>query len=435
MREDWIETYLPNVCDILDNLRKPINSAERTKRIEGKKESELYPYYGATGQVGFIDDFLTDGNYVLIGEDAAPFLDFTKDVAYKISGKTWVNNHAHILKSYFNDDFLLHYLNQFQYRDFVTGTTRLKLTQGALRRMPVRLAPLPEQRAIVLKIENLFASLDKGIADLKTAQEQLKVYRQAVLKKAFEGEFTNKNIKEGELPDGWKWVKLGEVADSIDPQPSHRTPPISIDGIPYIGIGDVDKITGKIDFENARKVSNEVLEEHINRYSLCEHDFIIGKIGTIGKPIKIPTKRFFTLSANVVLIKPNKKLCFGDYIFNLCNSFVVEQQFKDGAKATTHAAFGIQKVRNLLIPLPPSLAEQYAIVREIESRLSVCDKVEQSIAEALEKAEALRQSILKKSFEGKLLSEDEIAKCKQEADYEPAAKLLERIKMDNRKKY
>jgi len=77
-----------------------------------------------------------------------------------------------------------------------------------------------------------------------------------------------------------------------------------------------------------------------------------------------------------------------------------------------------------------SIEDQLLTVKEIESRLSVCDKVEQSISEALEKAEALRQSILKKAFEGKLLSEAEIAKCKQEPDYEPAAKLLERIKKE-----
>lgn len=76
--------------------------------------------------------------------------------------------------------------------------------------------------------------------------------------------------------------------------------------------------------------------------------------------------------------------------------------------------------------------EQHAIVHEIESRLSVCDKVEQSISEALEKAEALRQSILKKAFEGKLLSEAEIAKCKQEADYEPASVLLERLRKEKK---
>jgi type I restriction enzyme S subunit len=144
---------------------------------------------------------LTDGEFVLIGEDAAPFLDYTKDVAYQISGKTWVNNHAHILKSKFNDEFLRHYLNNFNYKDYVSGTTRLKLTQGRLKQIPLKIPPLPEQRAIVAKIEELFSDLDQGIADLKKAQDQLKVYRQAVLKKAFEGELTKEwREKQTDLP-------------------------------------------------------------------------------------------------------------------------------------------------------------------------------------------------------------------------------------------
>ncbi len=90
-------------------------------------------------------------------------------------------------------------------------------------------------------------------------------------------------------------------------------------------------------------------------------------------------------------------------------------------------------IKRIPFPFPPTLVEQNVIVREIESRLSVCDKVEQSINEALEKAETLRQSLLKKAFDGKLLSEAEIAECKQEADYEPASVLLERIKKEKQK--
>jgi type I restriction enzyme S subunit len=86
-------------------------------------------------------------------------------------------------------------------------------------------------------------------------------------------------------------------------------------------------------------------------------------------------------------------------------------------------------IKNIPTPVP-TLSEQHQIVREIESRLSVCDKVEQNIAEALEKSEALRQSILKKAFEGKLLSPAEIEACRREADYEPASALLERIRKE-----
>ena len=215
MREDWVDVELEEVCEICDNLRKPINSKERNKRIKGKKNSELYPYYGATGQVGLIDDYLTNGKYVLIGEDGAPFYDFTKNIAYLIKGKTWVNNHAHILLSNFNNKFLLHYLNQFNFHGFVSGTTRLKLTQGSLKKIPVVIAPLPEQRAIVAKIEQLFSKLDNGIANLKTAKDKLEIYRQAVLKKAFEGELTKEwREKQTDLPSADELLK--HIKDAIE---------------------------------------------------------------------------------------------------------------------------------------------------------------------------------------------------------------------------
>jgi type I restriction enzyme S subunit len=111
----------------------------------------------------------------------------------------------------------------------------------------------------------------------------------------------------------------------------------------------------------------------------------------------------------------------------------MQAQFTKGTNSTTQGAFGIKKFRLLKIPTP-SIIEQNQIVREVESRLSVCDAVEESIVTSLEKAHALRQSILKKAFEGKLLSEQEIAACKAHKDYEPASLLLERIKEEKMKK-
>ena len=87
-----------------------------------------------------------------------------------------------------------------------TGTTFRAISGDVVKSTKIYLPPLPEQHRIVAKIEELFSSLDKGIESLKTAQAQLKTYRQAVLKWAFEGKLTNENVKEGELPEGWKWV-------------------------------------------------------------------------------------------------------------------------------------------------------------------------------------------------------------------------------------
>lgn len=113
----WVR-LLGGAAICMDNRRKPINSKERATR-EGN-----IPYYGATGQVGWIDDYLTDEELILLGEDGAPFLDLHKAKAYIISGKAWVNNHAHILKSFMGhigNVYLTYYLNTFDYRKYVSG--------------------------------------------------------------------------------------------------------------------------------------------------------------------------------------------------------------------------------------------------------------------------------------------------------------------------
>ena len=492
MREDWIETLLPNVCDILDNLRKPINATERNKRIEGKKQSELYPYYGATGQVGYIDDYLTDGDFVLIGEDAAPFLDYTKDVAFKISGKTWVNSHAHILKSYFNDDFLRHYLNQFQFKDYVSGTTRLKLTQGAMKRMPVRVAPLPIQRSIVSKIESLFSDLDNGIANLKKAQEQLKIYRQAVLKKAFEGELTKKwrekqtnlptaeelleqikkerqnhynkqlegwkkAVKEWEengmegrkplkpqlykkfaslsetdisnlpiLPKNWKWEKFGNVCVKIMDGTHFSPKNIGTGAYKYITAKNIKE--GRIDLTKISYVTKDVHEEIYSRCDVKKGDILYIKDGaTTGKAAINNLDEEFSLLSSVAVFRTSNNLILSKFLEYFLNAQITRNRMLSFIAGVAITRLTLVKLNNSVFIICP-IEEQHQIVREIESRLSVCDKVEESIIESLEKAKALRQSILKKAFEGKLLSKEEIEKCKQEKEYEPAAVLLERIK-------
>lgn len=142
----WAVCRLDQVADVLDNLRKPINSNERNLRIKGKQIDRLYPYYGATGQVGLIDDYIVDGHYLLLGEDGAPFLDKNAIKAYSISGKSWVNNHVHILSPKIDFEFLQYSLNQIDYSEYVNGSTRLKLTQTDMCSIRLMLPPLSEQK-------------------------------------------------------------------------------------------------------------------------------------------------------------------------------------------------------------------------------------------------------------------------------------------------
>lgn len=188
--KNWVWTKLVGgFANCLDNYRKPINATERANR-EGQ-----IPYYGATGQVGWIDDYLTNENLVLVGEDGAPFFDYIKDKAYIIDEKAWVNNHAHILKSYYGvtgNKFLMHYLNCFDYHGYVNGTTRLKLTQGSMANIPTPLPPLPEQKRIVDFIESFFEKLERAKEIVQNALDSFEERKSAILHEAYKGNLTVK---------------------------------------------------------------------------------------------------------------------------------------------------------------------------------------------------------------------------------------------------
>ena len=276
-------------------------------------------------------------------------------------------------------------------------------------KLQIPLPPLNEQKRIFDKIESLTTDLENGIANLKTVQQQLKVYRQAVLKWAFEGKLTGDASR-------WEIVTLEKIANVCDPHPSHRTPPVSKDGISYVSTKDFDYESDKIYFDKARKVSRNILNEHLERYQLKVGDFVIGKIGTIGQPVRVVLPQDYVLSANIVLIQPRQ--VDSKFLYYYFQSNQIESLLRKGQKATAQAAFGIQKVRVLPVPLP-SIHEQKKISSEIESRLSICDKIEEIVETSLLQSTALHLSIIKRGFEGKLV--------KQDPNDEPARVVLKRI--------
>ena len=165
--ELWPMFPLSSLVQVLDKLRVPVNSNARFKRAGG------VPYYGATGQVGTIDEALFNEDLLILGEDGVQFFDSNKSKAYKISGPSWVNNHAHVLRPDKNKivlEYLMHFLNQFNFIGYANGTTRLKLTQGAMNRIPIPLPPIEEQKRIVEILEFHLTHMDTALLDVKKAK-------------------------------------------------------------------------------------------------------------------------------------------------------------------------------------------------------------------------------------------------------------------------
>lgn len=296
-----------------------------------------------------------------------------------------------------------------------TSTTVALVNKTSFNSVKFTLAPLPIQRAIVAKIEELFSSLDSGIADLKKAQDQLVIYRQAVLKKAFEGEYSKNTFNVVEVDT------LCEVVRGGSPRPAGDERFYNGD-IPFMKVRDISRNRGAF----IDKAEYTIKEAGLNRTRLVSPNTLL--LTNSGATLGIPaiTKIQTTFNDGIAaFLNLNDDLLYHYYYWVSKTAYL--RNLNQGAAQPNLNTSVIGKMR---IPIYLEKAEHSKIVREIESRLSVCDKVEESITESLEKAQALRQSILKKAFEGKLLSEEEIERCIKEKDYEPASVLLERIKKE-----
>ena len=263
-----------------------------------------------------------------------------------------------------------------QLEKLATGTTVSIVNKKNFETIEIPIPPLETQHAIVSKIEELFSELDKGITELKTAQQQLKTYRQSVLKSAFEGKLTNDNVKEGELPEGWKLKNLGEIFKVSSGKGIKINQLKGGDYCVYGGNG---------------------LNGYHSEYFIEESVLIIGRVGVKCGVTHI-TKPKGWVSDNALIVKP----IIEDFDIKFFKLRLEFENLNKLSVSTAQPVISGNSIYSVQVFLP-KLEEQYRIVQEIESRLSVADKMEQSIQESLQKAEALRQSILKKAFCGELV--------------------------------
>ena len=378
--------YIPleQAADILDSYRKPVNSKERLNLIKGKPLDELFPYYGATGQVGWIDSFLTDGEYILLGEDGAPFLNPYAEKAYIIHGKTWVNNHAHILHSKMNNEFLCYYLNYFNYKNYVSGTTRLKLTQAQMRKIPIPNIPSDEQSRIVARIEELFSELEKAVDTLKTTKEQLEVYRQAVLKDAFsdfEKKDSIRNLTMVVTSGSRGWAKH-----------------YSNSGALFVRIGNLTHSGIDIDFRDIQHITPPDNAEGV-RTRLQPNDVLVSitaDLGSIGFVSEKVEEAY--INQHIALVRFQNPVQ-GRFMAWYLRSEYGQKDLLKNKRGGGKLGLGLDDIRDTPVPIVDDITAT-EIVDKVEEQLSVCDSIEKTVDTVLAQADAMRQSILKQAFEG-----------------------------------
>lgn len=390
--KDWKWVKLSDITEITSSRRifqdEYVNEGIpffRTKEIkelnEGKEISvelfitrEKYNDIKSKNEIPQIGDILLSAvgtigvSYII--KDNKPFY-------FKDGNLVWIRKLSGVIPKFLHFNFS-HFI-RFKQNIVTSGSAYNALTIIKLKAFEIPLPPKPTQQAIVSKIEELFSELDKGIESLHTAQQQLKTYRQSMLKWAFEG--TEKKT-------------IGELFDFIGGgTPSKQQPSYWIGDIPWASVKDI-----KGDFLNDTKdrISEEGLKDSASNIANPNDVILITRISP-GKTIITNIKT--AINQDLKIVKPKFKTTakFVYYVFK-----AIERECVKKSSGTTVLGINLTNLKEIEVP-NLDIEKQNEIVQAIESRLSVADKMEESITQSLQQAEALRQSILKKAFEGKLM--------------------------------
>jgi len=432
---EWIATKLGAVVEVLDAMRIPVNNSERQLRIEGKLASELFPYYGATGEVGKIDGYLFDEELVALGEDGVPFFNNLKNKAYLLTGKTWVNNHAHVLKGWpngLNNKLLLHYLNQFDYQGYVNGGTRLKLTQASMLEIPIPLPPLAEQEIIANKLDTLLAQVETIKARFEHILEILKTFRHSVLNAAVSGKLTESWREiNGLSSNNWRQVLAADVCLKIT-DGEHQTPKRQVQGRMLLSAKNIRD--GFIDYENHDLISEEDFNKCLKRCYAEINDVLIVSVGaTIGRAAIKKDDIEFALVRSVGLFKIDPEKIIGDYLLYSLQSQKIQNFISESSRGNAQSTLYIKAMSAIPIALP-SLVEQKEIVRRVEEVSAFSESIEKKVKVILDRINNLSQSILAKAFRGELTADWRISNPRLISGNDSAEALLARIRVEREKK-
>ena len=359
MKKDWDIKKLEDVCEFLDSRRKPITANKRTKGP--------IPYYGATGILDYVADFLFDEELILLGEDGAKWGPGDKS-AFRISGKTWVNNHAHVLKpKNMNYDWIIYYLNYSDLMKFVKGATVPKLNQENAKNISIPVPPLEEQKRIVKILDEKFAQLETIKANAQTNLQNAKDLFQSQLTKAFSN-------------TSWEKKRLYELCSRI-----------------FAG-GDKPQIVSKEISETcqipiyANGITDDGLYGYTNEATVFDKCLTISARGTIGFTC-IRNKPFVPIVRLLVLI-PKDEINIS-YLKYGCDTLTITNTGSSIPQLT------VPMIKDYKIPLPP-LSEQKRIVKELDALSETVLQLQEIYTKQIANCDELKQAYLQKAFEGEL---------------------------------
>lgn len=324
--------------------------------------------------------------------------------------KTLIN--SHYLCYYFQSQFF-----QNQLREHAKGTAQKGVYLKTLSNLAIRIAPLNEQNRIVEKLDELLSELEKGKEQLQTSLEQLKVYRQSILKHAFEGKIDfDLKFKKGE----WLNTSLSSVCSEIT-DGSHFSPKAVSDGYPYVTVKDIKNDI--IDFNNSLRVSKTDFDKLV--YNGCKPnkgDVLFSKDGTVGKVSLIDYEKDFVVLSSIAILRTNIEVIESKLLFYALKSTQFLNQALDQKKGVAIRRIILRDLKNLTLRFPKDKVLQNSLIQYFDSTFESINYLEKELTSRIEQSDILKKSLLQKAFEGKLVE--------QETTDEPASVLLERIRKE-----
>lgn len=392
----WNTNKVKYVTKCMDGKRVPVDASQRTPGP--------YPYWGAGSITDHVDKFLFDEELVLLGEDGAPFFDKTRNVAFLINEKVWINNHIHVLKPQKNIDasFLCYALNSVDYREYINGAIINKLTQSDMKTINIPYPPLPEQRQIVSFLDRKCSAIDTAIEKTKKSIEKLEEYKKAVITKAVtKGLDPDAKMKDsgiewiGEVPEGWE-VKRLKYLFYIN---SGATP--KSDNTSYWD-GNIKWVT-PADFVTEQKWlsggKRNITEEGYNSCSATivpSGSIIFSKRAPVGLVVLSAEPLCTNQGCLACVPKTNVEAEYYYYVMS-----VIPEQFERLASGTTFKEISLTEFMNFKIPAP-SIKEQRKIVEKLKERCSSIDSLIAEKQTAIDKWAEYKKSLIYYVVTGKI---------------------------------